>query len=121
MELNAGVARTPMETGYSRQRRIFTNMVARVRMQVVMEWRELHAWQAWWKANAYTWFTMPAVSGFVPPPGSGNCARHVLRCTSNLSIQVANVADWCTVQFDVEFSPGTLEGVPEDVTWVPTL
>jgi hypothetical protein len=114
METSSGLSRSTMESGYTRQRRRYNNLPTRIRMVIAMKWSDLHAWQAWWNANAYTWFKMPAVTGFVPPSGTKDCAPHVMRCISDLSIQVGAAADWCKVNFEVELSPGTLLGTPEE-------
>lgn len=109
LSVDAGVRRTQMDSGNSRQRRKYKTMPTTFSLTFVMTWKQLRTWQAWWNQHAYDWFNMPAVSALGDPASTSrtDCYMHTVRCISNLTISNSNVAAYCRVQCVIETRSST--------------
>jgi hypothetical protein len=103
IDVNMGVLRTPMESGHSRQRRMFRTMPHIFSLEFVLTVKELGRWQAWVNLFAYDYFNMNLESMY-SGLADAETIPHTVRFISNL--QIENVTQgYVRVRVQAELSP----------------
>lgn len=102
-DVNMGVLRTPMDGGYSRQRRLHNVMPHDFKLEFVMAIADLYAWQTWVNQFAYDYFYLPLESMHSSLAGKV-AAPTLVRFTTNLSFENV-VYGWIRVRVGAELSP----------------
>lgn len=83
-QIDAGLIRTQMDSGYARQRRRYTHRPTTYQLTWTLTTGQLHAWEALLD-RAYNWLYVPMVTGQVPDWMSVN---HLIRFTGNPTISL---------------------------------
>jgi len=98
-----GILRTPMEGGYSRQRRLYDVMPHVWAIEFEVKVAQLYDWQNWINQYAYDFFKMPLISWLSSQAGT-KTSLHVVRFISNLEVELV-IDTTVTVRVSVEASP----------------
>jgi hypothetical protein len=112
----AGVVRSPLEAGASRQRRAFTGLPHRLALSFVMDQPTYNAWLAWVNAHAFDdWITL-ALPGVAASRAGTTTAPVPVRFVSDLAAELLNVHRlwFWRVRVEAEWMP-----TAEDLAPVP--
>jgi len=85
--VDMGVLRTPMDSGYARQRRLYRTMPHNFALEFVMPALELGSWQSWVNQFAYDYFEMPLLESMWSGAAGAVASVHSIRFISDLSIE----------------------------------
>ena len=87
---NAGLTRVNFQSGWSRQRRAFTNLPTEVSLSFVVPYAEWHTWLDWINGNGYTWFRLELPSYEGSKAGGDLCGTEVeVRFITDLTWSIA--------------------------------
>ena len=90
-EVDAGLLRTPMESGHARQRRRYTSRPTSYQMTWRVTTAQLHALEDLIESRGYSWIYVPLITGQVP---KWMAVDHLIRFTSNLQVQLEQKDLW---------------------------
>jgi hypothetical protein len=89
-EIDAGLLRTPMESGHARQRRRYTSRPTSYELTWLLTTPQLHHFEALLD-KAFTWLYVPLVTGQVP---KWMAADHLIRFINNPQVQLEGKDLW---------------------------
>ena len=90
-EVDAGLLRTPVDTGYARQRRRYTHRPTTYELTWLVTTSDLHAVENLIQERGYDWLYVPMVTGQVP---KWMAVDHLIRMTSNLQVSLVEKDLW---------------------------
>ena len=90
-EVDAGLLRTPVDTGYARQRRRYTHRPTTYELTWRVTTSDLHAVENLIQERGYDWLYVPMVTGQVP---KWMAVDHLIRMTSNLQVSLIEKDLW---------------------------
>jgi hypothetical protein len=115
IEIDAGLIRTPMESGASRQRRRYKTIPTTFTLSFVVERKDLKAWVGWANTSAYSWFNMDLTSHKIS--GTACAVPHSVRFTSNL--EMAPITEkYFRINVTAEMAPDPAASVPVKNDWI---
>ena len=115
----AGIIRTPMTAGNTRQRRAHRQLPQQIALAFVVPQTQLADWMAWVNENAFdTWFAMN-LPGVLASRAGNPTAPVPIRFTSDIQLELLTVERlwYWRIRVDAEWMP-TVEDLAPGPLWV---
>lgn len=117
---SAGLVRTPMGAGNTRQRRAFRNLPQLISLVFIIEQKELASWKSW--ANAFAWdgWFEIGLPGMHASAAQEDVTPTMVRFCSDLQEELLPVHRlwYWRIRVTAEYLPGAGDFVPVSDTWI---
>jgi hypothetical protein len=114
--VDMGVLRTPMDGGYSRQRRLYDVMPHALALEFVLPVSLLFSWQTWVNRYAYQYFSICLTTYFASEKGV-DATPTIARFTSELRIELVEKG-YVKIGVDCEIAPTQEINTPPGKDWI---